>query len=98
MLSGAFATRPLQPAAWRPISPTSHAMLKKITVDHVRIGMHIHKLEGAWLSHPFWKTRFVLDDPADLQRLRDSGVPAVWIDPALGVDVAVPDAEVVPPP
>ena len=73
-------------------------MLKKITVDHVRIGMHIHKLEGAWLSHPFWKTRFVLDDPADLQRLRDSGVPAVWIDPALGVDVAVPDAEVVPPP
>ena len=39
--------------------------------------MHLHKLEGAWLSHPFWKTRFVLNDPADLLRLRDSGVPEV---------------------
>jgi HD-GYP domain-containing protein (c-di-GMP phosphodiesterase class II) len=66
-------------------------MLKKIPAAQVRIGMHIHKLEGAWLSHPFWKTRFVLNDPADLRRLHDSGVPAVWIDDALGLDVAEPE-------
>jgi HD-GYP domain-containing protein (c-di-GMP phosphodiesterase class II) len=68
-------------------------MLKKIPTDQVRIGMHIHKLEGAWLDHPFWKTRFVLDDVQDLVRLRASAVPAVWIDDALGLDVAAPDAD-----
>ena len=65
-------------------------MLKRIPVEHVRLGMHIHKLDGAWLSHPFWKQRFVLSDPADLERLRRSGVPAVWIDEALGEPVALP--------
>jgi putative nucleotidyltransferase with HDIG domain len=73
-------------------------MLKKISVDQVRIGMHIHKLEGAWLDHPFWKTRFVLDDAQDLARLRASAVPAVWIDDALGLDVAAPDADEPPAP
>jgi putative nucleotidyltransferase with HDIG domain len=79
-------------------NPASDAMLKRITTPEVRVGMHIHKLDGAWMSHPFWKTRFVLDDPADLQRLRDSGVPHVWIDVSLGVDVMspVPDTDVAP--
>lgn len=67
-------------------------MLKKIAVDQVRVGMYLHKLEGDWLDHPFWRTRFVLDDPRDLARLRDSRVAAVWIDDALGLDVATADA------
>lgn len=65
-------------------------MLKRITTAEVRVGMHIHKLDGAWMSHPFWKTRFVLGDQADLQRLQSSSVPHVWIDVSLGVDVLVP--------
>lgn len=68
-------------------------MLKKIPVSQVRLGMHVHSLCGAWLDHPFWKTRFVIDDTADLQKLQSSGVEAVWIDPGKGLDVAV-----VPPP
>lgn len=66
-------------------------MLKKISVDQVRLGMHVHALEGAWIDHPFWKTRFVLSDPADLRKLRGSSVREVWIDPGKGLDVAVPD-------
>ncbi|HEY8876986.1 MAG TPA: HD-GYP domain-containing protein [Roseateles sp.] len=65
-------------------------MLKKIATAEVRLGMYIQSLEGAWLSHPFWKTRFVLTDAADLAALKASGVPAVWIDASLGEDVAPP--------
>lgn len=72
-------------------------MLKKISVDQLRIGMHVHKLEGKWIDHPFWKTRFVLDDPADLERVRRSGLTECWIDPALGLDVALAAAPEPPP-
>ena len=61
--------------------------LKKIAVDQLRLGMHLHALEGAWIDHPFWKTRFVLRDPADLAKLRASGVKECWIDTAKGLDV-----------
>lgn len=63
-------------------------MLKKIAVRDVRLGMHIHSLCGAWLDHPFWKTKFVLDDPADLGKLQGSGVTDCWIDSSKGLDVA----------
>ena len=65
-------------------------MLKKIPVDQLRLGMHLQRLEGAWIEHPFWKTRFVLNDPADLKRLLACGLAEVWIDTALGLDVASP--------
>ncbi|MFG6462028.1 HD-GYP domain-containing protein [Roseateles sp. DXS20W] len=63
-------------------------MLKKIATTDVRLGMYLQAMEGAWLSHPFWKTKFVLTDPADLAALKASGVPAVWIDNEKGADVA----------
>jgi HD-GYP domain-containing protein (c-di-GMP phosphodiesterase class II) len=63
-------------------------MLKKIATTEVRLGMYLQAMEGAWLSHPFWKTKFVLTDPADLAALKASGVPAVWIDDTKGKDVA----------
>lgn len=62
-------------------------MLKKIAVDDLRLGMHLHELCGAWLDHPFWKTKFVLRDPADLRKLQASGVREVVIDVAKGRDV-----------
>jgi putative nucleotidyltransferase with HDIG domain len=62
-------------------------MLKKISTADARLGMYLQAMEGAWLSHPFWKTKFVLTDPADLAALRASGVPAVWIDVSKGSDV-----------
>ncbi|MFN5047089.1 HD-GYP domain-containing protein, partial [Roseateles sp.] len=63
-------------------------MLKKIPTPQVRLGMYIQALEGSWLSHPFWKTRFVLTDQTDLDALHGSGVPAVIIDVSRGCDVA----------
>jgi len=72
-------------------------MLKKISVDQVRLGMHLHALEGAWIDHPFWKTRFVISDAADLRKLRESSVREVWIDAAKGLDVALPEATLARP-
>ncbi len=61
--------------------------LKKIPVARLRLGMHLHALDGKWLDHPFWKTRFVLDDPQDIRRLIDSPVQECWINTALGLDL-----------
>ncbi len=72
-------------------------MHKTIRVDQLRLGMHLHSLSGAWLEHPFWKTRFVLQDPNDLARLRASGIKECVIDTAFGLDVE-PEPAVAPPP
>ncbi len=56
-------------------------MLEKIAVRDLNAGMHLHELCGTWLDHPFWKTRFTLG-PADLVKLRQSGVTHCWIDRA----------------
>ncbi len=65
-------------------------MLKKIPTQQVRLGMYLHGMEGSWLSHPFWKTKFVLADPNDVKALKASGVPFCWIDASQGLDVDSP--------
>jgi putative nucleotidyltransferase with HDIG domain len=67
-------------------------MLKRIRIDQVRKGMHIHDLCGSWMEHPFWKTNFALNSDKDLVRLRDSSIRELWIDTALGLDVEDADA------
>jgi putative nucleotidyltransferase with HDIG domain len=64
-------------------------MLKRIPVDQLRIGMHLHELCGSWVNHPFWRAKFVLSDPADIRRIQESGIDEVWIDTGKGLDVAV---------
>ena len=53
------------------------------------MGMFVHKLEGSWLKHPFWKSKFVLDDAVTLEDLRDADIDAVVIDLSKGRDVLV---------
>jgi len=59
-------------------------MLKRIATGEVELGMFIHKLEGSWFSHPFWKSRFLLEDRHLLERLHNSAVTGVVIDTARG--------------
>ena len=73
-------------------------MLKKISVDQLRLGMHLHEVCGPWLDHPFWTQRFVVRDPQDLARLRSSGASECLIDTTKGVDVLVPAPASAPPP
>ena len=72
--------------------------LKKIPAAQLRLGMHLHAFEGNWLDHPFWKSRFVLKDDADLQRVRASRVRECWIDTARGLDVLQPEVPAAPAP
>ncbi len=64
-------------------------MLKRISPSQVELGMFVHKLEGSWFKHPFWKSKFVLNDPATLEDLRDADIDGVVIDISKGRDVLV---------
>ena len=62
-------------------------MLKRIPVEQVRLGMHIHEFCGSWMDHPFWRGAFTLDNPKDLRTIRATGLKELWIDTAKGLDV-----------
>lgn len=67
-------------------------MLKRIDAAEVQLGMFIHKLEGSWFKHPFWKSRFLLNDADMLQSLRHSDVAGIIIDTGKGADVSARQA------
>lgn len=62
-------------------------MLKKIPVSQLRLGMHLQAFCGAWLEHPFWRTKFILTDPQDIVLIHASAIKEVWIDVIKGDDV-----------
>jgi len=70
-------------------------MLKRIPVDQLSLGMHLQAFCGAWLDHPFWRTKFVLSDPNDLILIRESLITEVWIDVAKGLDVETVGTEAI---
>ena len=51
--------------------------------------MFVQSIEGSWLHHPFWKSKFLLTDEVDLEALLTSGIKSVMIDPAKGLVPAV---------
>ncbi len=63
-------------------------MLKRISVQHLTLGMYLHQFCGSWMDHPFWRTGFVLQDAADLARIHATAIQEVWIDVSKGRDVA----------
>ena len=77
-------------------------MLKKISVEQLRTGMHLHAFCGSWMDHPFWRNKFVITDEKDIALIFESPIKEVWIDASKGLDVpageATVEAEVVPPP
>jgi putative nucleotidyltransferase with HDIG domain len=49
--------------------------------------MHLQAFCGAWLEHPFWRTKFILEDPKDIALILESSIREVWIDVAKGLDI-----------
>lgn len=63
-------------------------MLKQIPVSDLEVGMFVHRFEGNWFDHPFWKARFLLADEEKLAMIRASRVRAVVIDTSKGRDLS----------
>lgn len=63
-------------------------MLHRVAVADLRLGMYVSSVDCSWLDNPFWRSRFLLKSPADLERLRQSGIATVTIDDARGVGLA----------
>ena len=57
-------------------------MLLRVRKEDLRLGMYIQSLEGSWLDHPFWKSKFLLAEADDLRAVQSSDVESVWIDQA----------------
>lgn len=70
-------------------------MLKKITSSELMLGMYVERLGRSWLENPFWKRSFLLESPADLERIRVARLNEVWIDTARGL--APPEPVAAPP-
>ncbi|MBA3863888.1 MAG: phosphohydrolase [Erythrobacter sp.] len=63
-------------------------MLKRVAITDLELGMFVHKMEGNWFSHPFWKAKFLIDDAERLNTLRSSNLDGVVIDTSKGRDLA----------
>jgi putative nucleotidyltransferase with HDIG domain len=72
-------------------------VLKKITSSELMLGMYVERLGRSWLENPFWKRSFLLESPADLERIRASRLNEVWIDTARGLAPPEPVAVAAPP-
>lgn len=63
-------------------------VIKRVEVSELRPGMYVHDLNCGWLEHGFIRSRFLLRDPVQIQKLKAHGVSAIYIDTAKGEDVA----------
>jgi hypothetical protein len=63
-------------------------MLKKIAISQVQTGMFVDSVEGSWLKHSLWMTRFLIKDEETLARVRRCGAAECWIDVSQGDDVS----------
>lgn len=59
--------------------PSASNRYVQIESHQVALGMYIHALHCSWIHNPFWRKSFLLTDPDDLAKIRES-VPAVTID------------------
>ena len=84
-----------------PVDMTG-AMEKQISIAELRPGMYVHKLKGSWMDRLLWKSEFLLEQEAEVERIRASGMETVWIDTARGIDTparpqAMPAVAAAPP-
>lgn len=59
-------------------------MLLRVKPNEIEIGMFVHGFEGRWIDHPFWRSRFLVESPKQLARIKQSDIDLVVIDDSRG--------------
>lgn len=62
-------------------------MRKRIPLRQLRVGMYVASIGCSWFRTPFLKHRFLVQTVEQIERLRQSNIHAVDIDPSKGLDV-----------
>ncbi|MFD1787946.1 HD-GYP domain-containing protein [Sphingomonas floccifaciens] len=70
-------------------------MLIRVEIERLRPGVFVDSFDGSWLSSPFWRKRFLIQDADAITRLRDADITEVTIDTARGLG-PIPLAEPTP--
>ena len=67
-------------------------MIKKIATDKLAVGMYIHDIDASWMSHPFLKNHFAVNNQQTIDEVIAAGIKHVYIDTERGLDyeLAVP--------
>jgi len=61
--------------------------IKRVPVDALKTGMYVHDLNCGWLQHGFLRPQFLLNNPAQIQKMKKQGLGDVYIDTDRGEDV-----------
>jgi putative nucleotidyltransferase with HDIG domain len=67
-------------------------VLKKVAVNQLTVGMFVHGFEENWLKHPFWRNKFLIENPARLREVQQCGITHCLIDISKGPDVPAQNA------
>lgn len=65
---------------------------RPITIDALRIGMHVAKLDVAWFRSPFIRHSFLIQTNEQIEKLRRAGIKNLSIDPSRGIDLPAPSS------
>jgi HD-GYP domain-containing protein (c-di-GMP phosphodiesterase class II) len=61
----------------------------RVRKEDLRLGMWVQSLEGSWLDHPFWRSKFLLEKEEDLRALQGSDIDSIWVDEEKSLGPAV---------
>ncbi len=65
-------------------------MIRKIPVAQLTPGMYVADLHKSWWQHMLWRQQFLVENQADILRIRRAGITEVSIDTERGNDLPPP--------
>ncbi len=78
-----FCLKKISAIADIPLPPQilwSDIVLKLMTVDELRPGMFIHKLDVWWIKDTRIRNQMLITDPQQIALLRNEGIHQLWVD------------------